>query len=143
MSFPNSTVFINEQTGATTGYFSIAEQNIIPACRITPSSAREVSTIVKAVSDLNCKFAIRGGGHMIWAGAANILDGVTIDLSQMNDICVAKDRKVLSAGPGCRWQDIYNRLDPMGLAVVGGRVGTVGIGGLTIGGEAICQISRI
>ena len=74
---------------------------------------------------------------MIWAGAANIQDGVTIDLGQMKDVEVSADRKTASAGPGCRWGDLYKKLDPMELAVVGGRVDTVGVAGLTIGGGSL------
>lgn len=72
---------------------------------------------------------------MFWAGAANIQDGVTIDLSQMSRIKVSKDRKIVSVGAGARWQDVYARLDPMNLSVVGGRAGTVGVAGLTLGGK--------
>lgn len=72
---------------------------------------------------------------MFWAGSANIANGVTIDLTAMTDITVSQDHKFTSAGPGCRWKDIYNKLDPMNLAVVGGRADTVGIAGLTVGGK--------
>ena len=72
---------------------------------------------------------------MIWAGAANIQHGVTIDLGQMRNVDVSLNRKTVSAGPGCRWGDLYTTLDPLALAVVGGRVDTVGIAGLTIGGR--------
>ena len=79
---------------------------------------------------------------MFWAGSANIANGVTIDLTTMTEIAVSQDRKVTSAGPGCRWKDIYNKLDPMNLAVVGGRADTVGIAGLTVGGK-VCPISPL
>ena len=36
--------------------------------------------------------------------------------------------------PGARWGNISEMLDPLGLAVVGGRVIDVGVAGLTIGG---------
>ena len=71
---------------------------------------------------------------MVWAGAANIKDGVTIDLTSMKSVSVSPDHKVTSAGPGSWWGDIYKKLDPMKLAVVGGRVFDVGIAGLTVGG---------
>lgn len=71
---------------------------------------------------------------MFWAGSANIAGGVTIDLSSFTDVSVSADRKVTSAGGGTRWVGIYSKLDPMGLAVVGGRVFGVGIAGLTLGG---------
>lgn len=134
VSFPGSTDFSNEQNGTSTGYWTVAAQSITPACRLSPRSTSEVSSAVQQLANLHCRFAIRGAGHMTWAGAANIQDGVTIDLSSMSHVSVSADRKLTSAGPGCRWRNIYNVLDPMNLTVVGGRVDDVGIGGLTVGG---------
>ena len=72
---------------------------------------------------------------MWWAGAANIHNGVTIDLSSMNQVEVSRDRSVTYVGGGARWLDVYLKLDTMKLAVVGGRVAYVGVGGLTLGGK--------
>ena len=71
---------------------------------------------------------------MSWAGAANIQNGVTIDLSTMKDISVSQDNCTTSVGAGARWQDVYLNLDAMNLAVSGGRVNDVGVAGLTLGG---------
>ena len=71
---------------------------------------------------------------MSWAGAANIQNGVTIDLSAMNSVSVSRDKRTTSVGSGARWQDVYLKLDAMNLAVSGGRVNDVGVAGLTIGG---------
>ncbi|KAL8786237.1 MAG: hypothetical protein Q9195_008293 [Heterodermia aff. obscurata] len=71
---------------------------------------------------------------MSWAGAANIQDGVTIDLGQMNAVVVNNERTITRVGPGARWSDVYSKLSPMNLAVVGGRVSDVGVAGLTLGG---------
>lgn len=71
---------------------------------------------------------------MSWAGAANIQDGVTIDLSQMNSVDVYDDREITGVGPGARWSDVYTMLSPKNLSVVGGRVSDVGVAGLTLGG---------
>ena len=59
---------------------------------------------------------------MGWAGAANIQDGVTIDLSAINQVNVSINRMIASVGPGARWGEVYSQLDTMGLAVAGGRV---------------------
>ena len=133
MSFPNSTIFDNEQTG-NSRYWSANEAEVIPACRITTLDAQDVSTAVTELIGLKCPFAVRGGGHMWWAGAANIQGGVTIDLSAMNQIQLSQDQKITAVGPGARWADVYTQLNPKNLSVVGGRVGTVGVAGLTLGG---------
>ncbi|KAI4278237.1 MAG: hypothetical protein LQ337_001178 [Flavoplaca oasis] len=61
-------------------------------------------------------------------------DGVTIDLSQRNRLIVSRDETLTAVRPGLRWQDIYAKLEPMGLSVVGGRTGSVGVSGLILGG---------
>ena len=71
---------------------------------------------------------------MSWAGAANIQSGVTIDLSAINAVSVSADKTTTSIGAGARWEDVYLKLDAMNLAIPGGRVYDVGVGGLTLGG---------
>lgn len=48
---------------------------------------------------------------------------------------VSDDQTTVSVGGGARWLDVYLVLDAMGLGVAGGRVGMVGVGGLTLGGK--------
>lgn len=40
----------------------------------------------------------------------------------------------MEAGPGLNWYDMYSFLEPYGKVIVGGRLKTIGIAGLTIGG---------
>jgi len=47
---------------------------------------------------------------------------------------VAPDKSFVSVEPGNRWADVYSRLEPLGIAVSGGRWGNVGVGGLLTGG---------
>jgi len=128
-------VFTDEQNG-TNGYWAQQEISVIPACRLTPVSAEDVSVAVTESSRLQCLFAVRSGGHMWWAESANFQDGVTIDLSAMNQVKVSKDHTITSVGGGARWEDVYLKLDAMNLAVSGGRVNDVGVGGLTLGGRS-------
>lgn len=137
ISFPGSTTFISEQNDTALGYWSIQEQEVIPNCRLTPKSTIDVSVAVSGLAKFHCEFAIRGGGHISWVGSANIAGGVTIDLSSCSSVSVSADRKTTSAGGGTRWAGIYSKLDVMGLAIVGGRVSDVGIGGFTLGGKCM------
>jgi FAD/FMN-containing dehydrogenase len=75
--------------------------------------------------------------HTPWAGAADIEDGVTIDLSRLNQVLMSKHRSTVTIGPGNRWRIVYEELAPQGLAVAGGRVATVGVSGLILGGKPI------
>ena len=110
------------------------QSDLVPACRVEPSSAQDVELIMRIVVDLSCPFAIKGGGHARSPGHSNIADGVTIDLVRMNTIQLSEDRRSVEIGAGARWFDVYSTLEPEGISVVGGRVADIGVGGLTLGG---------
>ena len=113
------------------------EARLSPDCIVSPTSASEVVLIVKNLAGKrtsNSSFAIRSGGHTPFAGAANIESGVTIDLRAMNYVNLSTDYTVASAGAGSSWDNIYQKLQPLNLTVVGGRVAGLGVGGLTTGG---------
>ena len=52
----------------------------------------------------------------------------------MASISISKDNKSVTVGPGARWINVYQYLDPRGLTAIGGRVFDVGVSGLTFGG---------
>lgn len=112
------------------------EQQVAPSCVVLPASTEDVSTIVKALTaaDHSCKFAIRSGGHTAFAGSANIEGGVTVDMSGFKDIILSPDHTQVTLGSGQRWGNVYASLEPLGLAVTGGRVCEAGVGGLILGG---------
>lgn len=117
-----------------------------PTCVVLPTSAQDVSVAVKSLVKTNragpCPFAVRSGGHTPWAGSAGIQNGVTIDLSQLDKTVYNKEKSTASIGPGARWKSVYETLDRIGVAVPGGRAGTVGVGGLILGGDQCpCTIS--
>ena len=59
---------------------------------------------------------------------------MVIDLSRINEVSVSKDQTTTTIGAGARWIQVSEKLDPMGLAVAGGRSANVGVGGLVLGG---------
>ncbi|KAF9891907.1 hypothetical protein FE257_002870 [Aspergillus nanangensis] len=118
-----------------------------PTCIVQPHSADDVSTVVQTLTstggDSPCKFAVRSGGHMTWAGANNIDTGVTIDLSMMNSTVYNKEAKTASILPGARWQSVYKTLEEYNVIVPGGRTGPVGVGGFLLGGGNSFHAARI
>nr|POE94512.1 bifunctional solanapyrone synthase [Quercus suber] len=127
--FPNSTTYNVEQQ-----YWSEQQASTEPACRFSPQNAVAVSRALCALRSHQCQFAVKSGGHGSFYGASNIEGGVTIDLGQLNQIQVSSSRTITHVGTGNRWEDIYTKLDNMSLAVIGGRNGDIGAGGLTLGG---------
>ncbi|KAI1878936.1 hypothetical protein JX265_003113 [Neoarthrinium moseri] len=81
----------------------------------------------------NYSFAIRSGGHLPAPGAANIDDGILIDLSRFDRVQYDAAKSLVSVGSGQRWGNVYSQLDQHNVTVVGGRVLDVGVGGLTLG----------
>ncbi|KAH7312601.1 hypothetical protein B0I35DRAFT_481044 [Stachybotrys elegans] len=120
--------------GRVDSFFSI-DTRLTPYCFVQPETSSEVSQAVKAlVADESCTFAVRSGGHTLWEGANNIEDGVTIDLGRMTTTRYHPEKGTATVSPGSRWVDVYAKLGEDGVAVKGGRTGTVGVGGLVIGG---------
>ncbi|RMZ06345.1 hypothetical protein D0864_02263 [Hortaea werneckii] len=123
-------------------YWSAQEEAVSPSCVVLPEGAEDVAMAVATLRHSRghvrnhdgCQFAIRSGGHTPWAGAANIEDGVTIDLSSFNQVEVSPDRSTVTIGPGSSWRDVYDVVVPQGLATGGGRIANVGVGGLVLGG---------
>jgi hypothetical protein len=117
-----------------------------PACILRPKDTQELAAAIKILkNEFNaCKrgdtrktfarFAIRGGGHMPIVGASSIDGGVLIDMSLFDQVTPSYDGKTALVGAGCRWVQVYSRLQEKGLAIVGGRNSAVGVGGLTLGG---------
>jgi FAD/FMN-containing dehydrogenase len=128
-SFPNTTAYdIGSQ------YWSAQQAAVRSACRVSPTTSEEVSITLKTVIQYQCKFAVKSGGHAAFAGASGAEGGVTIDLRKLNEITVSDDKTVTRLGPGNTWFDVYSTLETQGLAVVGGRVADIGVGGLLLGG---------
>lgn len=142
-------------------YFFGEEKDISPTCIVSPASASDVATVITSLAGIpSAVAAIRGGGATPFAGAANINNGVTIDLRGMNTITVSSNRTdvsaagasisetllqviqsmndsnspIVSVGGGATWGDVYDELTPLNLVAVGGRGMSLGVGGLIIGG---------
>ncbi|KAL8992317.1 MAG: hypothetical protein Q9169_007195, partial [Polycauliona sp. 2 TL-2023] len=139
VSTPGSQTYTQEQGR----YWSLQQLEVLPACRVTPKNAVDVAITLLITQFLKCPFAVKSGGHASFAGASNIQGGVTLDLKSLRQVEVSSDRTVTKVGAGNRWIDVYSKLDPMGLSVVGGRVADIGVGGLTLGVLANGEICNI
>jgi hypothetical protein len=94
-----------------------------------------VQVILKIVTSLQARFAVRSIGHNPNVGFSSIgEDGVLLDLSELNNITLSPPKDVVSVGPGATWGKVYENIEKHHLTVVGGRVTDVGVGGLILGG---------
>lgn len=118
----------------TDSYWSVQQSSVDPFCIFKPGSDLEVSVGVLISRLTQCPFAVKSGGHAAFAGASSINGGITISLQRLNQITLSGNKKTAAIGPGNVWFNVYNTLKSSNLAVIGGRVSDIGVGGLTLGG---------
>jgi FAD/FMN-containing dehydrogenase len=102
---------------------------LIARCR----GAADVIEIIRLASRYGVLTAVRGGGHSI-AGHSMCDGGLVVDVSEMNDVRVDRERRTVRAGGGATWGDVDRETQVFGLATPGGIVSHTGIAGLTLGG---------
>lgn len=126
---------------------------------MTPPTAKAVSQTISLLRSYPCPLAIKSGGHAPTAGMSSVAGGITIDLKLLDTVeflgakdwdgtvsekkswkdgWVGKDKwsgMVTRIGVGNRWNRVYAELEKHNVTVVGGRAGTVGVGGFVVGGE--------
>ncbi|KAH8886505.1 FAD-binding domain-containing protein [Thozetella sp. PMI_491] len=127
--------------GFAAQFFTEQQRQMVPLCVAQPRSAAAVSLVVRAVTEQRCPFAVKSGGHSVAPGSSCRHDGLLLDLQLLNQVEVSEDRSATMVGPGAKWGDVYKKLEPQGLMVVGGRVASVGVGGFIQGG-GISFLSR-
>ncbi|GAM41132.1 hypothetical protein TCE0_041f14026 [Talaromyces pinophilus] len=134
--FPSKTLISSESgfTNWTESFWSQQQEQVTPQSIFKPANAIDVSSAVLLAELFSCPFAAKSGGHAAFSGASNIQGGLSIDLGALDSITLSKDQTVASVGAGNVWVDVYDYLEPYGLSVIGGRVSTIGVGGLTTGG---------
>ncbi|CAG8885934.1 unnamed protein product [Penicillium egyptiacum] len=132
-----SKVSAQETTGYnnfTSSFWSVQQEEVQPHCVFRPAKSTEVSTAVLLSRLTGCEFAARSGGHAAFTGASSAPDGISIWFKDMNAVALNADKTVASIGPGNNWLTAYAALEPHGLAVIGGRASSIGVGGFVLGG---------
>ncbi|PYH94157.1 FAD dependent oxidoreductase [Aspergillus ellipticus CBS 707.79] len=116
-------------------YWSAACGDLRPTCIAAPSSALEMSQIVKELhTDVDTFFAVKSGGHMPNNGFASIQDGLLISTKNLDQVIYDPHNQTALIGPGLSWEEAQNGLNGTGRTIVGGRLGGVGVGGYMLGG---------
>src|SRR5260370_595007 len=104
-----------------------------PAMIARCASAADVAVAVTFAADNGLEITVRGGAHSM-SGASVADDGLTIDLSQLNQVSVDPQAKRARAGGGALLASLDAATQAHGLAVPVGVVSHTGVGGLTLGG---------
>lgn len=103
-----------------------------PAMIVLCKSTEDVVAAVMLAKENSLPVAIKSGGHCFEGFSCNN-GGLVINLSKLNKIEWLDDNRI-KVGPGCTLSELYDELLPKKKILPAGSCGSVGIGGLTLGG---------
>jgi FAD/FMN-containing dehydrogenase len=104
-----------------------------PAAVVTPADADGVARVVGLARDHGFELAIRSGGHSL-AGHSVSEGGLVLDLARLKALELDVDGRTAWAQAGLTASEYTAAAGAHGLATGFGDTGSVGIGGLTLGG---------
>jgi FAD/FMN-containing dehydrogenase len=104
-----------------------------PAVIIRVKNAKEVSQVITIARETQLELAVRSGGHSV-AGHSVTEGGIVLDLSSMKNLEIDASQKIAWAETGITSGEYTNTSSTYGLATGFGDTGSVGIGGITLGG---------
>jgi FAD/FMN-containing dehydrogenase len=104
-----------------------------PAAIVRPVDADEIAYVVSLAGEQGLELAVRSGGHSS-AGHGVSEGGIVLDVSAMKALEIDPDNRVARAETGLTAGEVTAAAHAHGLAIGFGDTGSVGIGGLTLGG---------
>lgn len=104
-----------------------------PAVIVRVASAADVSQVVSLARETGLELAVRSGGHSL-AGYSVSDGGIVLDLSDMKAMQIDTERRTAWAETGLSAGEYTTVAGTHGLATGFGDTGSVGIGGITLGG---------
>jgi FAD/FMN-containing dehydrogenase len=104
-----------------------------PAVIVRVAHDDDVRTVIRLARDTGLELAVRSGGHS-GAGHSTTEGGIVLDLRDMRAIEIDADERTAWAETGLTAADFTTITNEAGLATGFGDTGSVGIGGITLGG---------
>ena len=104
-----------------------------PAVIVKVANVEDVRAVVKLARDTGLELAIRSGGHSA-AGHSVSEGGIVLDLSDMDGIEIDVEGRTAWAETGMTAAEYTAAVGEHGLVTGFGDTGSVGIGGITLGG---------
>ncbi len=104
-----------------------------PGAIVRVADAGDVSRLVSVAREAGIELAIRSGGHSN-AGYSTTEGGIVLDLSAMKDLQINVEDKTAWAEAGLTAGEYVAQTATYGLTTGFGDTGTVGLGGITLGG---------
>jgi FAD/FMN-containing dehydrogenase len=104
-----------------------------PAVIVRAADAQDVARVVSVVGEAGVELAVRSGGHSV-AGHSVSQGGIVLDLSEMRALEIDPHSRTAWVEPGLTAVEFTTATGAHGLGLGFGDAGSVGIGGITLGG---------
>jgi FAD/FMN-containing dehydrogenase len=104
-----------------------------PAVIVRVANDADVARVIALARETGLELAVRSGGHSV-AGHGVSEGGIVLDLAGMRAIDVDAGARTLWVETGLTAVEVANAVAAHGLAIGFGDTGSVGIGGITLGG---------
>jgi hypothetical protein len=104
-----------------------------PAAIVRVSNGDDVRKVIATARSEGYELAIRSGGHSI-SGHSTTEGGLVIDVREMNSVEVDPGARTAWVGTGATAFQVTEALSKHGLVIGFGDSGSVGVGGITLGG---------
>jgi hypothetical protein len=104
-----------------------------PVAVVLAADAEDVAEVVTVARESGVELAVRSGGHSA-AGHGTSQDGLVLDLRELSQVELDVARRTAWAGPGATAGEYTTLAAEHGLVTPFGDTGSVGLGGLTLGG---------
>lgn len=104
-----------------------------PAAIVRVANAHDVAQVVNFARENGVELAVRSGGHSV-AGHGVSEGGIVLDLSAMKQLAIDVEQRTAWAETGLTAGEYTAAAGAHGLATGFGDTGSVGIGGITLGG---------
>jgi FAD/FMN-containing dehydrogenase len=104
-----------------------------PAAIVRVANATDVAGVVSFARDTGVQLAVRCGGHS-GAGHSSTDGGIVLDLRDMKALDIDVEARTAWAETGLTAAEVTTAAAAHGLAIGFGDTGSVGIGGITLGG---------
>jgi FAD/FMN-containing dehydrogenase len=108
---------------------------------VRPTDASDVSQVVSLARETGLELAVRSGGHSL-AGHSTTDGGILLDLADMLALEVDPQQRTAWAEGGLTAGAYTTTAAAYGLAAGFGDTGSVGIGGITLGGGIGYLVSK-
>jgi FAD/FMN-containing dehydrogenase len=104
-----------------------------PAVIIRPTTTTEVAQVIELARGTGLDLSVRSGGHG-FGGVSVVDNGIVLDLANLNKLDIDVASRTAWAGAGLTAGEVTAAAGEHGLAIGFGDTGSVGIGGITLGG---------